>query len=101
MSINERREDPKQKDRIRLMFNTLCIVVDYRTIRRGGEKGKESREREKGMFNVDNRLNRKRKSSPLSLTIVSEKRNNHSLFPIHIFVCHTTVILFSFKFDSI
>jgi hypothetical protein len=32
MRMSKRREDPKQKDQIRLMFNSLRIVVDDRTI---------------------------------------------------------------------
>jgi hypothetical protein len=36
--INKRREDPKQKDQIRLMFGSLRIIVDDRTIRRERER---------------------------------------------------------------
>jgi hypothetical protein len=70
--ISKRREDPKQKDQIRLMFSSLRVVVDDRTIQQEREREGKG---EKGMFNVDNRLNRKKKSSPLSLPVVSEKRN--------------------------
>jgi hypothetical protein len=38
------------------------------------------------MFNVDNRLNRKKKSSPLSLTVVSEKRNKWFFFSLLIYI---------------
>ncbi len=77
MRISKRREDPKQKDQIRLMFNSLRIVVDDRTIHR-----KRERERKKGMFNVDNRVNRKKKSSPLSLQPPCPRSEiNDSSFP--------------------
>jgi hypothetical protein len=38
MRTSKRREDPKQRDQIRLMFNSLRIIVDDRTIHRERER---------------------------------------------------------------